>query len=379
MYRTRYTDATALVERYSHDVQVGEVHGRGVTESESAQVQALESHYEKMAETAGISKDQAAMLTGEARLGGGLGAAVRISADGTARWRGQTIAKESWDRLKDYEENHQVLDLWSRVSEASRRHSTATGDSETAGLEESLNANLTRMRRFEDRASLARQESESRSEQTAQVRAQAQSIDRDLGQPFFAWLTEREGADGRPIGVPGAVRLASPRTVEDAQVLREHAAAFVAERFAAPSLGLEDRPVGGRGGDFQAARDALASLYNEETTDAYEIWSRDVRGRTRAAGAPAPGEVDGRAFEEGARTGAAMAEDAQGRESSTEATRHSARPPCITSTANWAFRTPSATPLSIPSTASPLLPRHPSASTRAMILVVNPPRDRPMA
>ena len=59
------TDATGLVERYSHDVSVGEAHARGVTESESAQVQALESHYEKLAEIGGITKNQAAVLTGE--------------------------------------------------------------------------------------------------------------------------------------------------------------------------------------------------------------------------------------------------------------------------------------------------------------------------
>ena len=46
-------------------------------------------------------------------------------------------------------------ELWPRVSEASRRYSTATGDSELASLEESLGANLTRMRRFEERAGLS--------------------------------------------------------------------------------------------------------------------------------------------------------------------------------------------------------------------------------
>ena len=42
------------------------------------------------------------------------------------------------------------------------------------------------MQRFEERASLARQESESWSEQAAQVRTDAQAIDHELGQPFFA-------------------------------------------------------------------------------------------------------------------------------------------------------------------------------------------------
>ena len=195
------TDATALVERYARDVSTGEAFARGVTESDSAQVQALESHYEKMSETAGITRDQAAVLVGEAKVGGGFSKIIKIGADGSARWRGQTIEKESWDRLQDYAEQHQVLDQWSRVSEASRRYSTATGESEAASLDESVSANLTRMQRFEERASLARQESESWSEQAAQVRSEAQAIDRELGQPFFVWLSEREGADGHAGGV----------------------------------------------------------------------------------------------------------------------------------------------------------------------------------
>ncbi len=56
------TDATQLVERYSRDVSVGTAHARGVTESESAQAQELATHLEKLAETAGITTDQAAVL-----------------------------------------------------------------------------------------------------------------------------------------------------------------------------------------------------------------------------------------------------------------------------------------------------------------------------
>ena len=72
------------------------------------------------------------------------------------------------------------------------------------------------MRRFEECASLARQESESWSEQAAQVRTQAQTIDRELGQPFFVWLSEREGADA-------AIRIATPQTPEEAETLRDRA------------------------------------------------------------------------------------------------------------------------------------------------------------
>ena len=61
------TDATGLMQRYSHDVSTGEAFARGVTESESSQAQQLDSHVEKLSEIAGISKNQAAVLTGQAQ------------------------------------------------------------------------------------------------------------------------------------------------------------------------------------------------------------------------------------------------------------------------------------------------------------------------
>ncbi len=294
------TDATALIERYSHDVSTGEAHARGVTESESAQAQALESHYEKMAETAGITKDQAAILTGEARLGGGFDKIVKIGADGAIRWRGQTMERDSWDRMREYAGSHQVLDLWSRVSEASQRYSTQTGESELASLDESLSANLTRMRSFQERASLARQESESWSEQAAQVRSDAQAIERELGQPFFAWLAERPGTDGRPIGFAGALRFVEPKTPEDAEQLREYADAFVAEHYPAPA-GPDPATVGGEA-EYGAARDTLSDAYAGETAAAYGGWGQAVRDSARDAGAPRPGDVPAKALTERAET-----------------------------------------------------------------------------
>ena len=200
------TDATALIERYSHDVNVGEAHARGVTESGSASVQELESHMEKLAEVGGLSKTQAMVLTGEARVGGGWNFIAKLGADGSAMWRGETIESDAWNRMQEYDRQHGVTETWAKVAEASRRHSTQTGESEHASLDESLSANLTRMRSFQERASLARQESETWSDQAAQVRSDAQAIGRELGQPFFAWLSEREGADGRAIGAAGAMR-----------------------------------------------------------------------------------------------------------------------------------------------------------------------------
>ena len=251
------TDATALVERHSKDVNVGTAHAHGVTESESHQAQELSSHVDRLSEIGGITKDQAAALTAEASLGGGWRSVIRVGAGGTAQWRGQTIESEAWNRMQDYGEQHQVLDLWSQVSEASRRYSTATGESELSSLEESYGANLTRMRRFEDRASASFQTAENWSEQAAQVRAEAQAIDRELGQPFFAWLAERPGSDGRPIGVSGALRLASPQTPEDAEALREQAAAFVSERLPMAGLGEPDVSSLPSRATYEDARDEL--------------------------------------------------------------------------------------------------------------------------
>ena len=285
------TDATQLVERYSHDVSTGTAHTRGVTESESAQAQELASHVEKLAETGGITTNQAAVLTGEASIGGGFSRLIRVGADGKALWRGQTIESEAWNRMQEYADQHQVTDLWSRVAEASRRYSTSTGDSELASLEESLGANLTRMERFEDRAAVSYSESEQWSEQAAAVRSDAQAIERDLGQPFFAWLAEREGTGGRPIGAGGAMRLASPQTPEDAEALRQHTAAFIAERFPAPS-GPDPLYVAGRAG-YEAARDELGAAVGVEAVHA--DWTGRVRADAEAAGTPGTGDVEAKA------------------------------------------------------------------------------------
>ena len=253
------TDATALIERYSHDVNVGEAHARGVTESGSASVQELELHMEKLAEVGGLSKTQAMVLTGEARVGGGWNFIPKLGADGSAMWRGESIESDAWNRMQEYDRQHGVTETWAKVAEASRRHWTQTGETELASLDESLSANLTRMRSFQERASLARQESESWSEQAAQVRTDAQAIGSELGQPFFAWLSEREGAGGRALGAAGAARIASPQTAEDAEALREHAAAFIAEKFPAPA-GPDPATVGGAA-EYEGAAGELRGAY----------------------------------------------------------------------------------------------------------------------
>ncbi len=313
------TDATQLVERYSHDVSTGTAHAHGVTENESAQVQALESHVEKLAELGNLSKNQAMSLTGEASLGGGLARLLPISASGSVQWRGETIEQDQWNRLQEYDQQHGVTDLWSRVQEASRRYSTSTGDSELASLEESLGANLTRMERFEDRAALSYAESEQWSEQAAAVRADAQAIERELGQPFFAWLAGREGTDGRPIGAGGAMRLASPQTPEDAEALREHAAAFIAERFPAP-VGPDPASVAGSA-EYRSARDGFEEAHGSAAGTAHTGWAEGVRDRAASAGAPRPGNAGAAAAAGRGDIEAELAARAAGRETRAGATR----------------------------------------------------------
>ena len=227
---------------------------------------------------------------------------VRVGASGRASWRGQTIESEAFNRMQDYAEQHQVMDLWSQVSESSRRYSSATGESELASLDESFGANLTRMRRFEDRASASFQTSENWSAQASQVRAESQAIDRELGQPFFGWLSERPGGDGRPIGVGGAMRLATPQTPEEAETLREYAAEFVSERLPAPAgAGVASLPSRAT---YEDAREGLQGTQTAGAEQAYGDWAEGTR--ERAAQAAVPGDVDGSAAVSRGDTEAAM-------------------------------------------------------------------------
>ena len=313
------TEATALVERFSRDVSTGEAYGLGVTETETSQMQSLQSHYDKMSETSGLTKNQMALLTAEAKIGGGWNFIAKVGADGSVLWRGQTVEADAWNRMRDYAESNQVLDLWSSVSEASRRYSSSTGDSETVGLEENLGANLANMQRFEERASLAYQESQNWSEQAAKVRSEAQAIDRELGQPFFAWLSDREGADGRSIGAAGAMRLASPQTPEEAEVLREHASRFIAERFPGIAGPREDSVPGEA--EYSAGRDEMLRTHAPAADDAYQNWGWEVRDIAIDAGAPLRGEARDEGFSGRVETAGEMAAKQSYRESRSGAAR----------------------------------------------------------
>ena len=92
------------------------------------------------------------------------------------------------------------------------------------------------------------------------------------------------------------MRIASPQTPEDAEALREHAAAFIAEKFPAPA-GPDPSSVGGVA-EYEGAAGELRGAYGRETAAAYGGWSEGVRDRAAAAGAPRPGETDVRAMEE---------------------------------------------------------------------------------
>ena len=179
------------------------------------------------------------------------------------------------------------------------------------------------MRRFEERAGLAFRESEDWSEQAARVRADAQAVERELGQPFFAWLAERPGADGRPIGAAGAMRIASPQTPEDAEELRGHAANFIAERFPEPAR-PDPAAIGGKA-DYDAARDELGAADARETAAAHAGWAEGVRDRAYVADAPIPGEVEAAALGERAQTKADMIVKEAGREARTSIAREDAR------------------------------------------------------
>ncbi len=318
------TDSAAMVERFSRDVNTGVAHSRGVSESESQRVQSLESHYEKLSEAGAISKEQAAALTSEAKAGGGFDFIVKFGADGSVSWRGHTIGREAWNRMTDYAEQQSVLDVWSRVAEASRRYSAASGESELRSLEESFGSNLTRMRRFGEQEALSHREAESWSRQAAEVRSRARAIDRELGQPFFTWLTARTGADGREVGVAGAMRLASPQTPEDAEELRAHAAAFIAERFPAPG-GPDPASVPDMA-DYERDREGMRESHRSGTTAAWAEWSGWARDHGRgghergSVGRRAEGlraetdtELDIREAEREARGGVAGERSEQGR------------------------------------------------------------------
>ena len=91
------------------------------------------------------------------------------------------------------------------------------------------------------------------------------------------------------------MRIALPQTAEDAEQLREYAAAFVAEKFPAPA-GPDPSTVGGAA-EYEGAAGEMRGAYGRETAAAYGGWSEAVRDRAGDAGAPRPGSVEVEAME----------------------------------------------------------------------------------
>ena len=96
------------------------------------------------------------------------------------------------------------------------------------------------------------------------------------------------GGDGRPIGVGGAMRLATPQTPEEAETLREYAAEFVSERLPAPvGAGVASLPSRAT---YEDAREDLQDTQTAGAEQAYGNWAEGTR--ERAAQAAVPGDVD---------------------------------------------------------------------------------------
>ena len=299
------TDATAMIERYSHDVSTGTAHARGITERESSQAQALELHHEKLAEIGGITKGPGGGADrpgpGRRRLG--------LHRQGRRRRLGHVARPDHRVGGLEPDQGIRPPARGDRDLVAGRRRLETLLDPDRRqrdgghGREASPPTSPACAASRRGRHCRAR-ESESWSEQAAQVRSDAQAIGRDLGQPFFAWLSERTGTDGRALGAAGAMRIASPQTAEDSEQLREHAAAFIAEKYPAPA-GPDPASVGGPEAyraEYEGAAGELRGAYGRETAAAYGGWSAGVRDRAAGAGAPLPGETGAAGIRERAET-----------------------------------------------------------------------------
>ena len=106
-------------------------------------------------------------------------------------------------------------------------------------------------------------------------------------------------------------------------MLREHAAAFIAERFPAPA-GPDPTTIGGEA-EYGTARDTLTDAYTRETAAAYGGWAERVRDHAGGRGAPRPGEVGMDAMRERAETRADMTVREAGREARSTIAEEDAR------------------------------------------------------
>ena len=290
------TDATALVERYSHDVSTGEAYARGVTESESSQAQQLDSHVEKLAEIGGADQEP-----GDEPDGRGEG----------WRWLGQDFQARRQRRGHVARPDHRVgrLEPDAGIRPPARRDRDL--EQRGGGLAALLDADRRQ------RGGGARREPVCQPDAHADVPGAGEFGKTAIGELVgtgFPGAFRRPGDRARAgpavlrvafrtdgIGRPrdrrgGAMRIASPQTAEDAEQLREQAAAFITERFPAPA-GPDPATVGGIA-EYEGAAGELRGAYGRETAAAYGGWSEGVRDRAGDTGAPRPGEADMRAMEE---------------------------------------------------------------------------------
>ena len=82
------------------------------------------------------------------------------------------------------------------------------------------------------------------------------------------------------------MRLASPQTPEDAEALREHAAAFIAEQFPAPA-GPDSASVAALA-EYETERAGFDAALGPSVAKEHADWAGGVRDRAASAGAPDP-------------------------------------------------------------------------------------------
>ena len=279
---------------------------------------------ERLAETAGITKTQAATMTGEAKVGGGWDFIAKIRADGSAAWRGQTMERETWDRVKDYAaaapgDGAVVAGLGGVAALLDARGDGRPGEPRRELVREPhAHAALRGGGRLWPVRN--RRAGRSRRRRCARKRRRSGASSASPSSPGCRSARARTGAPSAP-----RARRASPRRrrAEDAEQLREYAAAFIAEKFPAPA-GPDPAAVGGAA-QYEGAAGELRGAYARETAAAHGGWAEGVRDRAYVAGAPIPGEVDAAARGERAETRAGMTVNEAGREARAGIAREDAR------------------------------------------------------
>ena len=176
------TDATALVERHSKDVNVGTAHAHSASPKAESRTRprSCRAHVDRLSEIGGITKDQAAAMTAEASLGGSWreGRDPIAGAERNARsWRGPDHPRARPGTACGTTASS------TRCSTCGRRSPKRPGDTPPPPARASSRAsrkatasNLTRMRAVRGpRLGEFHRRRRTGAQQAAQVRAEAQS------------------------------------------------------------------------------------------------------------------------------------------------------------------------------------------------------------